>query len=228
MSPKLKALCLGLAATLAIAATAAIPAPAETGGHFISEVTHTILEGEDLPGANYAFSDASAGFGFNCEEVKFAGTIVSETATEAVLTPTFVNCKSESKNVTIKTNGCTFLLTIRKKEPEKQDNTIHLVCPGASTFEITVEGPFGNCLITVKAQTPSGGMSYGTAGTPGVGHDLNVKTTIGNIHAVYHGGVLKCGVNDKKTLEDASMAGETTLRGYTTEDVLTGITATGG
>jgi hypothetical protein len=95
-------------------------------------------------------------------------------------------------------------------------------------MDITVEGPFGNCVITVKAQTSVGGMAYQTAGTAGVGHDLMVKTTLGGIHAVCHGGLAKCGVADKKTFESAAISGETTLRGYSTEDVLVGITATGG
>lgn len=228
MSLKLHATVLSLAAALAVASIAVVSASAETGGHFVSEVPHTILEGEDPPGSNYAFSDAGAGLGFNCEEVKFSGTMVGETATEIILSPTFVNCKSEAKPVNVKMNGCVFLLTIRKVEPDKKDNTIHLSCPGASTVEVTVEGGFGNCVITIKAQTPMGGMAYETAGMAGVGHDLMVKTTLSGIHAVYHGGVLKCGVADKKTLESAAISGETTLRGYDTEDTLVGITATGG
>lgn len=228
MSLKLKALGLALVAALAMSAIAVFSASAETGGHFTSEVEHTILEGEDT-GFGFAYSDPAAAIGFNCEQLKFLGTMVDDTAVEALLAPTFVNCKSaKAKSVKVNTNGCNFLLTIRKVEPDKKDNTVHLICPGASTLEVTLEGEFGNCLITIKAQTPAGGIAYKTDGAAGVGHDLRMSTTLSGIHAVYHGGIAKCGVQDHKTFETAAIAAETTLRGYNTEDVLVGITATGG
>lgn len=53
MRVTVKALCLGLLASLAVGFVAVVNAPAESGGHFASEASHTRIEGWETLGSEH-------------------------------------------------------------------------------------------------------------------------------------------------------------------------------
>jgi hypothetical protein len=123
-------------------------------------------------------------------------------------------------------NGCAYIFTIRKGEPQTKDNTVHLECPEGKLIETIVDDPFGPCNITIKAQTPAGGIVY-EAGGAGQTHYITGNITVSGIHVVYDGGFVACGVAKGKTTETSTLTGKITIKGFNTEGEQVGITATG-
>lgn len=244
MSLKLKALGLGLLATLAMSAmaltiidaTTTTNASAETGGHFTTDDTsgHTILEGEDKAGNTTLIIDHSTEREFYCiGDVKYHGTITAQTVTEITFTPTFptgaegcrtrfVGEEKEGTAVTIHMNGCDYLFTIGKTF--SQHNTTHLKCPSGKAVEVTVPGPFGTCTLKIKPQTPSKGSGYYKGAKE---HEITIKPTLEEIHVEYLGGFFTCGVANGTTTMKTTLDNRISLKAFTTAGTPKGITATG-
>lgn len=226
MSLKLKALGLGLVAAMAMSAFAVMSASATTGGHFISEQAHTVLKGADEAANPTKF--IAFGQTVTCKKAEYHGTTNATTETSQTITPTYAECSHSLGTAHVNMNGCDYLFTIRP-EPATTDNTVHLVCPGASGPTIQVTGPFGNCKIEVTPnQTPAGGVAYKTGGSAGATHDIIADSTTSGIHAVITeggGNFFVCGTTSTTT-STASLDGNATLRGFNTAGAQVGITAT--
>jgi hypothetical protein len=241
MSLKLKTLSLGLLALLAAGAMAllmlnaktATTASAETGGHFVTDDTsgHTILVGEDKPGNTGIFIDPHNGKAeiFCEEDVKYHGTITTQTVTEITFTPTFPTKKEScfakiplgEFEAHIDANGCDFSFTIGKTRD--QHNTTHLKCPTGKHLQVTVTGPFGTCTITIKPQTPTGGSGYYNIPE----NEITIKPTLTGIHAQYIGGPFKCGVSEGTTTTKGEFENRLFVKAFTTTGVQKSIAATG-
>lgn len=221
MSLKLRALGLGLLAILATSAFAVVNATAETGGHFVSEVSHTVLSGTEVKENHQVRFAVDGGTPIECTKVTYTGTTTATTVTEVTITPHYTECITKGgatpHNVDVTMNGCAYVFTIGKKSTA--DNTVHVECLTGGVIEIH----HPNCTITVPAQTPSGGIAYETDTTPGGKHSITPNITVTGIAAQYHGGIcIFLG-----TSHQATMTGAATLSGTTTEGSPVGITATG-
>jgi hypothetical protein len=225
MSLKLKALSLGLLAACAMSAFTAATAGAETGGHFTSELETTRLTGFDTTGASRT-EFHSFGQSIFCDESVYHGTQSQKTVTEVTITPTYAGCEHSLGPATVNMNGCDYKFTIGKKAV--QHNTVHLICTGLGP-RITVNGPFGKCVIEVTPnQTPAGGVAYETGGASGPTHDIEANATTSGLHAVrVEGGFFQCGTS-ATTEANAELTGKATLQGFNpVSGNQVGITATG-
>lgn len=239
MSLKFKALGLGLLAAFAISAMALITgASAKTGGHFVTNDLsgHTILTGEDKPGNTSVFLDHANGKAkiFCHSDVKWHGTITTQTVTELTLTPTFPTgekgCTAELPGLgafkaDIDTNGCDVSFTIG--DSFNEHNTTHFKCPAGKHIQATVTAPFGTCTITIKPQTPAGGSGYYPVGEKENEHEITIKPTLTGIHVQYLGGPFKCGVAEGKTSNEVTFNNRIALKAFNTAGEQRGITATG-
>jgi len=233
MNWKLMRLAPILVVALALGATSAAPTTAEVGGHFTFEVEAVTLKGLDVPGplGNHYYNP-EVKTRVACTTVTYAGSVTSamKTATELKLTPTHIGCfdTGTKEAATYTMNGCEYVLTVRKVEPEKKDNTFLLKCPAGAKMEIAVKEGGLTCTIKVKEQKPpTGGISYITEGT-GKTHDIRAEVTMSGIEAEYYGGLGACGYfNNPETVKNDQMTGQFTLRGYNIDDEQIGITATG-
>lgn len=221
MALKLKALGLGLIATLAIGGFLAMNAPAETGGHFTSENAHTELKGEQA--TTLTFIEPAVGVELSCKNAAFFGTVSTTTVTEFTLIPVYSECSSPFFGGAIITmHECDYIFTIGKKSTV--DNTFHLTCPNGKQVEIDQTSPFGTCVITLKPQTPIGGGIAYTTGGSGKTHELLLDVTWSSVHVERHGGF--CGTL-KTTTSGTELKGTITFRGFNTAGEQVGITATG-
>jgi len=241
MSLKLETLGIGLLALLAAGAIAlmmlnaksATTASAETGGHFVTGDTsgHTILVGEDKPGSTGGFTDPhNEKAEIFCKgDVKYHGTLTTQTATEITLTPTFPTgaegCVAKIPlgefTTHIDMNGCDFSFTIGKTRD--QHNTTHLKCPVGKHVQATVTAPAGICTITIKPQTPAGGSGYYNIPE----NEITIKPTLTGIHAQYIGGPFKCGAPEGTTTTKGEFGNRISLKAFTTAGQPKSIVATG-
>jgi hypothetical protein len=225
MNRKLKALGALLSAALMVGAIAVVSAPAETGGHFTTNIHHVSITGSQVEVNK--LNDPSLG-SVECEKAEFHTTIASPdtTVTQVTVEPTYgPHCTNGSRVVHVDMNGCNYVFTVNKK-PATSDNTVHLVCPvGQSvTLTVTSSGTLA-CVIHLKPQTPKGGVTFTTGGS-GETHDLLVDVTVSGIHitrtAQFFGGCLFAA----ETNEAATLTGTATMKGFDTAGNQTGITAT--
>lgn len=218
---------LGIAALGLLAIFAALPlsSSASTGGHFVSEASHTELSGAQV-GFN-SFHDPTLG-AIQCEEATLTGTIstFNLTVTEVTLTPTYHWCKNGERSVHIDLNGCAYVLTVDKL-PQFSQNTVHLECPSGKsvTITVTVSNALA-CTLHLKPQTPGAGLSYSTMGGSGSTHSVRGSFSIKNIHITrtpaFFGGCLFA----PETSSSAEMTGIVDVIGFITSGFQVGITAT--
>jgi len=130
---------------LIAAALAAVGASAETGGHYTSETSHTIVKGVEEGTERTEFSITGAEGKIACDEASYEGTLSATTVTSVTVTPKFAKCHTtgEGNTWSIHTNGCAYVLTIGKKASGA--NTMDIECPVGKSIEIT----HPNC--TIKA-----------------------------------------------------------------------------
>jgi hypothetical protein len=223
MSIKLKALGLALVAALAVGAVGVMGATASTGGHFISEQSHTIIKAEQV--SSHVLFDHELGIGITCKKASFEGTSNAITTTELTITPHYTECSGGGDaSVDVTMNGCAYVFTVNTS-PATSDNTTHVECPAAKVIEVHVDPPIvGTCTITIKAQTPLGGLTY-EAGSSGGKSDISSNITISGIHAVKHESGFGC-FGSAGTSETATLSGTATVKGFTTEGAAVGISAT--
>ncbi len=178
MSLKLKALTLGMLATVAVGAFGVLSATAETGGHFSSDASGgwTNLHATQIGAAGTnEFWDNGLETGVTCETAEGQGSTAN--ATEASVTINklaFANCHPTiGGSATVHMNECDFVAKMGKN-PTTQDQTVDLVCPTGKEVTLTVDPPIvGTCTIHIPPQTSKGGAKYHTGLTTGK-HDLTV------------------------------------------------------
>lgn len=184
MSGKFRSLGLGLLATMAVSAIAAIGASAEVTGHFIVEGGDANLVGSENAAHNSQFS-FDGGTPVECLNDTYEGFAGSETLAGFTLTPKYPTCKTagtETHNVTITMNGCRYTF----KSTTGTHATFWILCPTGKAIEIH----HPNCTITIPEENNLHltGVTY-TTSVENAKHAFTVDLTVENITAHYHGGV---------------------------------------
>jgi hypothetical protein len=222
MSIKLKALGLGLLATMALAGFMAMNATAEVGGHFTSEATHTILKGTDETGANRTELRVTGLTGFVCDGPTYEGTANATTVESITITPTYASGTCHTRegstgNTSVDVNGCQYTFTIGTKSTG--DNTVDLICPGEKKYiAVTHEG----CEIRIPAVTKLKGVAYNTVVIAGK-HAITAKATVSGFEANFEAGFcILLG-----TAHTGELIGSVNVQGFDTLNNPVGITATG-
>jgi hypothetical protein len=217
MSIKLKALGLGLLATMAMGAFAVMNAGATTGGHFTFgahsvEIVGHESKNDETHRVHFLATGGEPGDRIGCDKVEYKGThtnTANTTTTELTVTPSWSECYTTGNPGTkfeVHENGCDLVFTVRQL-PETNDNTVHLKCP-AGVKGVTITHP--SCDITVPPQTPTGGVAYKTVTENGV-HQITLESTAG-LTTQYHSGIcIFLGTN-----HTASMTGSVTVTGINT------------
>jgi hypothetical protein len=219
MSIKLKALGLGLLAAMAMSAVAVMNAGAETGGHFTSEASHTVVSGKEAAPNHTVKFASDGGTPIECTTAEYSGTISGTSATSVSITPTYKECRTENETehkVSVDMKGCSYTFTVSKNPAGH--NTVHLVCPeGVAGAQIN----HPNCTMRMPAQTTGGGVSYSSV-TVNKKSAITAGVTATGITAHYEAGICVF-LGTKHT---ATMTGAVTLTGSSGGSAV-GIGATG-
>jgi len=213
---KLKAAGVGLLAIVAAGAVAVMGASANTGGHFVSEVSHTIVSQMSQPGAGHEIKVKIGTTELFCDEASVIGTATSATVTEVQGVTTLKECHTtdtEPGTIIVHMNGCEARGTIA---PGNVVQTNDLICPSGKVIEVT----HPNCNITVPPQNNISGFTYTTIVENGkhvITLDVNLEYKV-----QYHSGLcIFLGTN-----QTAIASGGTIIRGKDTNGNPVGITAT--
>lgn len=232
MNRKLKLFSALFSAALLASAIAVVSAPAEEGGHFVSEVHHTtLLGGQDtsVGASRMELHDTVLG-SIHCQnEEELTGTITGTTVTSVTITPHYkTNCtqSGSTKTVHVHMNGCQYTFTVAK-EPTHKHNTVHLICPPGKSVTLTVTLDHSNtvaCIVHIGAQTPKGGVTYTTTGSVKT-HAITSEVTVSGIKLTrtpqFFGGCLFAPENG-----EGELTGDAFLEGRNAEGTQVGITAT--
>ncbi len=158
MSLKLKALGLSLIAAMAVSAVAVMNASATAGGHFVSEVAHTVVKGTEGPGTAHRHHLTLHGFSgqVGCDEATYEATANALTVTSLTVTPKYNNCYTtgdpDQNAIGVTMNGCTYTFTVAPGPAATTEHTVDLLCPVGKKIE--VHHP--NCTATIGPQTVKG------------------------------------------------------------------------
>ena len=215
MSLKLKALGLGILATLAMSAVAVMNASAESTGHFTSDVTSTTILGTEVLGTEHRTELTAHGLegGVVCDEVSYHGHVAGTTTTDISIFPTYKKCHTTPSAVdttTVTMNECYYTFT------SGGTRTVHLKCPPNKAIE--VHHP--NCTITIPEQTVAG-VIYDVIVENGK-HIITLTANTVQFTTEYHGGIcIFTGTHHTGTLH-----GSATVRGFDTLGKQVNITAT--
>lgn len=215
---------IGLCVIVVVASTAfsAMGASAATGGHFVSEVSHTLVD-QTISGTSghqlhIKIDSGPEGTAIACKEARAVGTAAAGTVTEAIGETSLSSCYTTDNPDTlyeILENGCQGKATVASGNPSSTEQTGHLICPAGKSIEIT----HPNCTATVPPQTVTG-LTY-TSTTVNGKHAITVDVNVEYI-LYYHSGIcIFLGTNHTATVN-----GSTVIRGYNTEGNLVDITAT--
>lgn len=220
MCLKVKAFCLGLLAVLAISNFTVGSATAETGGHFVSAVSHTTISGSEglLTSDVLEFTITGLEGGIVCEGASYDGTIASATVTELLLNPFYPSCHTtgSAENVTIHENGCQYRLTVAPEHIGTVEGTLDIVCPKG--FSLTMLHP--NCTIQIPAQNNLKSIIYTTVTEFGV-HAITVDVNA-QFNLQFEGGICTL----LGTTHTGTLKGSLVLKGTNTSEELVSITAT--
>jgi hypothetical protein len=226
MSLKLKALGLGLLATLAMSSFAVMNATANTEGHIVAEQDHwnlKVTEGEEVDpetGQKHRVHLISHGIAgeIGCTEPNYGNpTFTAATQGDITLTPTFNGCSTTgSSAVTVTMNGCSYTFRVAKNTVDTTEQTAHLICPAGKSVEIH----HPNCTIIIHPQTVTTGITLTTKTTLNK-HYLTVDVKV-QFTSTYEGGIcVFTGTNHTGTL-----SGSATVEAFDTEGKKIGLTAT--
>ena len=218
MSIKLKALGLGLLAMVAMSAFAVMNAAAKTDGHFTFGSHNTVITGEEGDHElHFRPEGGTDNERIGCDIAHYHGehkTPVGQdtTTTELTITPTWSQCYttgSPNTKFEVHENNCDLLFTSRK-EPEKNDATVHVKCPTSPGIVIT----HPNCSIRVPAQTVGGaagnGVTYTTQTETNGIHWITLDVKVPGITTHYEGGIcIFLGTTHTSTME-----GSVTVKGF--------------
>ena len=168
MIRNLKFLGLALVAALAMSSVVASMASADV---ITSEASSTTLtggqEGTDVFQVH--------GGEIKCTTVKYTGSIASNPASFATVTPTYSGCTFAGLAATVNTNGCSYKVNVTAGAGITT-GTVDVVC--AEGKEITVTAPSigtAKCIVHVPAQT---GLTSGTAANVGTTTTREITLTI--------------------------------------------------
>jgi hypothetical protein len=221
MSPKLKALGLGLLAGMSVSAIAVINASANGEGHFVTTGnTHThIIATEGTSHRSHFVSHGLEGE-LGCDESLITTTTTAETSADLSGTATYNKCYTTNGGtpgeVTVTTNGCTYTFTVAKGTTNSTEQTKHLICPAGKAIE--VHHP--NCTITIVPQTINTGITYTTVLENNI-HAITAHLSI-QIATQYQGGLCVF----LGTTHTATFKGTLTVRAFNTAGNQVPITAT--
>jgi hypothetical protein len=219
MSMRSKALSGGIVAMMVTAGYGAISATAETGGHFVSETTHTLVVGTGGPGTSHRTHLSAEGTEgqSGCENVSYVGTAVSSTVESITISPSYEKCTTTntSANLPVTVNGCTQTFTVA---PGGVSGTVDVLCPAGKAIE--VHHP--NCTITIASANNKNlsGVTY-TRVTENAKHAITLDLNV-TFETTYHGGIcIFLGTPHKERI-----TGSLTIRGFDTDGSQVSITAT--
>ncbi len=221
MSLKLKAICLGIFATLAVGGFAAVNAGAEVGGHFVWDGDdHIEVRGTESGTHRLHFKSHGSEGEIGCEEASYHVTVDDpDTTLDYVdVTPTYKNCYTTPSGTkfAVHHDGCVYRFTVTKNSGNATEQDVHLICPAGGAITIT----HPNCTITVGPQTVDDAVTYTTSfenGKHTITMDVNAK-----FQTTYHGGIcIFLGTNQVGTL-----SGSVTVAGFNTAGNEVNITAT--
>lgn len=210
MSLKLKALGLGLLATLAMSAVAVMNASATSTGHFVSDSPNgkTTIIGSENPQHFTELTSHGLEGGIVCDKVAYHGTFEGNTSTHIAVSPTYSECHTTGAaagTTVVTVNGCTYTFT------PGHAGTVHLDCPVGSGIEIH----HPNCTIRITPQTVSG-VKYTTEKDAFSGkHNVTLDANTVQFNSEYEGGIcVFTGTNHTGTLH-----GSATVKGFQDEGV---------
>lgn len=191
MGTKIKALGLGVLATLAIGAMASIDASATVTGHFTHDAVggHAILTGTEGPANHRVKFSIDNGTHFECDATHYHGTVSTATFTTFQLTPTYSGCHTEGGvpgSITIDANNChlKFYSNTGASTPTPTEHaTFDYLCPAGTGVVIT----HPNCTIKMPTQ-PLKGITYTTV-TENSKHALTVDMTVQGKTVHYESGI---------------------------------------
>jgi hypothetical protein len=209
MSLKLKALGLGILATLAMSAVAVMNASATSTGNFHSDAAsgNTNIVGSEVIGTHQTeLSAHGLSGGLVCDEATYSGTVTGPTTKHITIIPHYTKCHTTDEpagSTTVHMNGCSFTFT-----PGHQ-GTVHIDCPVGKTIIIT----HPNCSIHITPQTigtAAKGVLY-TADTDANGKKIiTLDANTVQVATKYEAGIcVFTGTNHTGT-----MHGSATVRGF--------------
>lgn len=197
---KLRSLCLGLLASLALSAVAT--AGASAAPLFHSEIEDTVLTGGQTGiVANVLTTDLGE---MKCKVVRFKGTQGVATTTTMTLTPTYQECKVAGLNAVVTLNGCKYTFHLGE-QVEPIEASMGIECPQGEVIEIDTP----ECKITIPPQVPLKEVTFTNEGeetTRSVVADLNVS----GLH--YEEDGMGC-VGEEETTENGTYTGVITVKG---------------
>jgi len=217
MSHKLKALGVGLLAIVVSSSLAAVNASATSGGHFVSESHHTVVNQTSSKESIHSLEVLLHGLegGFVCDQMTATGTISGTTVTEAIGFLSLAECHTTNAapgTTVVHTNGCSTSITPALAGGK---NTSHLNCPVGKTIVVT----HPNCTITIVPQTLNGITTTAITenGKHAITGDVNIQFS-----TQYHAGI--CIFTG--TAHTGTIIGSTTIRATDTEGIPVSVTAT--
>jgi len=220
MNLKLRALGLALLAAVATGALTVANAPANTGGHFTSDVSHTIVSQTAQLNSPHTFRITLPGLSgvIFCKQSVAFGTATGTTMTEVEGETDLKECYTEGSEVFwgVHMNGCKGRGTVASGNPETTEQTNDLVCPTGQAIVVT----HPNCTITVPPQTHASAFTY-TRIKVSEKYAITMDVTM-EYGVQYHSGIcIFLGTNHKAVVE-----GSTVIRGTDTEGNYVNITST--
>lgn len=224
---KLKAVGLGLLATLAMSAFAASSAfsniEAHQGGHFTAE--------GPLPVTVHGHSNETHrvhlnmfGQSITCT-VTWSGSQSEETETQLTIVATYTECFSGGNLATFKMNGCHSTFTIRDTNASTLHNDTHFVCPLGAKAEFSRND--GSCNVTFPPQTITNAVTYTTIIGANGKHAITADITEHGLTYEKHGACVFLAPFGTGPHVGASLTGSMTLEGTNALGSATNITATG-
>ncbi|HEX8688710.1 MAG TPA: hypothetical protein VF729_00540 [Solirubrobacterales bacterium] len=189
MNLRLKTLGVGLLLAVAMSSSSSPPAPAETGGHFVSDAPNgfTYLQGVETESE---FTRLYVlGGSIRCTTATYSELTAFATETVLNFLPTYEKCyygaHEAGNTVNVTMNGCEYFFTFSKKPTS--DNTVYLECPAGKKIELHVNsGGSSVCTLSIPTQVVKGGVAYTTFTFEGK-HAITADVTVSEIFHERHG-----------------------------------------
>jgi len=220
MNRKSRALGCSLLVVVTVGASSAMSVSAKTGGHFVSEVSHTslVLGVSPQSGDDIRISIDAGKEEIECGVVEGHGTLAESTASSFELSTQNTACHTVGSEAgwTLHTNECVAKLKVASGDPATTEQTSELICPAGNAMSSTHPG----CTFTVPPQGNLNGLTY-TKVTVNGKHALTIDVNI-QYSIQFHAGVcVFLGTN-----HTATFSGSTILKGLDTPGEPVAITAT--
>jgi hypothetical protein len=200
MIRNLKAFSLALAAVFAMSAVAASAASAEVQGWFTAESYPAHIDGADRVGEPSRFTGLF-GISLTCTTTTYTASI-SAAVTELTVTPTFANCSSGNRTMTVTMNSCDLVFTDATAPTTNSDDwTIKsdLTCESGNKVEVHIYGENEHphavgglwCTLTIEGGAGQNknltGLKVKNTTTASPKKDVDIDGTVLNIRTQTHG-----------------------------------------